>query len=230
MARAHTDREFEAELSMLRQRLLGMGGRIEEMLDRAVRAAVSHDVALAQATVDMDPAVDEDELDVDERCLRIMARRQPVGSDLRFVAFAFKAVTDLERMGDLATGIARRILESEEAQDPTPMGEIARLAESVQAMVHIALDAFVNGDADRARQVLVLDDAVDDLYHQLFREMLARMGREADHADRWVRVQNVAKHLERIGDHATNVAEQVIFLVDGKDVRHRGRFGAEVKP
>lgn len=230
MARAHTDREFEAELSMLRQRLLGMGGRIEEMLDRAVRAAVSHDVALARATVEMDPAVDEDELDVDERCLRIMARRQPVGSDLRFVAFAFKAVTDLERIGDLATGIARRILESEEAQDPTPMGEIARLAESVQAMVHIALDAFVNGDADRARQVLVLDDAVDDLYHQLFREMLARMGREADHADRWVRVQNVAKHLERIGDHATNVAEQVIFLVDGKDVRHRGRFGAEVKP
>lgn len=223
MARTHTDREFDGELNALRQRLLAMGARIEDMLDRAIRAAVSHDSALALQTVELDEAVDEDELDVDERCLRIMARRQPVGSDLRFVAFAFKAVTDLERMGDLATGIARRVQESDEAQDPSPMPEVARLGESVQAMVHIALDAFVNGDAERARQVLRLDDGVDDLYHQLFRDMLAELGRGGPHGDRCVRVQNVAKHLERIGDHATNLAEQVIFLVDGKDVRHRGR-------
>ncbi len=223
MYRAHTDREFESELTALRQRLLTMGGRIEEMLACSVQAAVNHDVALARQTMDMDMAVDEDELEIDERCLRIMARRQPVGSDLRFVAFAFKAVTDLERMGDLATGIARRIIEGEDSHDDKPMPEVARLGESVQAMVHIALDAFVNGDADRARQVLQLDDGVDDLYHQLFRSMLSELGRGTPNTDRCVRVQNVAKHLERIGDHATNLAEQVIFLVDGKDVRHRGR-------
>lgn len=223
MNRTHTDREFEGELNALRQRILAMGSRIEEMLSSSVSAAVMHDVALARRTVEMDPAVDEDELEVDERCLRIMARRQPVGSDLRFVAFAFKSVTDLERMGDLATGIARRVIEGEEQKDSSPMPEVARLGESVQAMVHIALDAFVNGDADRARQVLRLDDAVDDLYHHLFRDMLEELGRGAPNTERCVRVQNVAKHLERIGDHATNLAEQVIFLVDGKDVRHRGR-------
>lgn len=226
MSRAHTDREFESELVALRQRILLMGGRIEEMISTAIQAAVNHDPKLARQTLDMDLDVDRDELDVDERCIKIMARRQPVGPDLRFVAFAFKAVTDLERMGDLATSIARRVLESEAGGDSRPMLEVARLGELAQGMVHVALDAFVNRDVDRAREVLRLDDAVDELYHQLFREQIAQMVRGSANVDRCVRVQNVAKQLERIGDHATNVAEQVIFLVDGKDIRHKGKVSS----
>ena len=222
MPRLHTDREFESELTALRERLLLMGGHIEEMIAGAVRAAVTGDVALARATMDKDRAVDQDELDVDERCLRIMARRQPVGPDLRFVAFAFKIVTDLERMGDLATSICRRVIEVEEG-GAGPAEEVARLCESAREMVHLAQDAFANSDAASAKKVLTLDDDVDDLYHELFRAMLAEMAGKSANIGRSVRLQNIAKQLERIGDHATNVAEQVIFLVSGKDVRHRGR-------
>lgn len=221
MPRLHTDREFESELNALRERLLLMGGHTEDMIAGAVTAALNGDVALARATMAKDAAVDQDELDVDERCLRIMARRQPVGPDLRFVAFSFKIVTDLERMGDLATSICRRVIEAEGA-GTGPAEEIGALGQSAREMVHLALDAFANSDAATARRVLDMDEAVDDLYHELFRALLAQMaGGKAD-VGRCVRLQNVAKQLERIGDHATNIAEQVIFLVDGKDVRHRG--------
>ena len=224
MARLHTDREFEGELNALRERLLLMGGHTEDMIAGAVQAALDGDLALARATIAKDNAVDQDELDIDERCLRIMARRQPVGPDLRFVAFAFKIVTDLERIGDLATSICRRVIE-ENVNGPVPAEQIAPLGKAARDMVHLALNAFANGDAATARRVLDMDEAVDDLYHELFRSLLAQMGSGKADIGHCVRLQSIAKQLERIGDHATNVAEQVIFLVDGSDVRHRGHAG-----
>lgn len=221
--RSHTDREYEHELQDLRDRLLLMGSRVEEMVARALRALAEGDPQLARETIALDSQVDHDELDIDERSLLLLARRQPMGSDLRFVTFALKLVTDLERMGDLAGNICGKVAD---ATGPLPFAvpaDLYQLGERVQGMVHQAIDAFVSRDLAKAEAVLGQDEGVDDLYHDLFRSLLATMS--ADHADvdRCVRIQHIAKSLERIGDHATNVAEQVIFLVKGQDVRHRGK-------
>ena len=222
--RAHTDREYEHELQDLQDRLLLMATRVEEMLSRALRAFAEGDAALARDTIALDSAVDGDELDIDERSLLLLARRQPMGSDLRFVTFALKLVTDLERIGDLAGNICGKVAEASAPQALPMPADLQRLGERVQGMVRLAIDAFVSRDLAKAQRVLDQDKAVDDLYHDLFRALLATMS--ADHADvdRCVRVQHIAKSLERIGDHATNVAEQVIFLVNGQDVRHRSRL------
>lgn len=225
--RAHTDREYEHELQDLQDRLLLMGSRVEEMVARALRALADGDASLARETMELDRAVDADELDIDERSLLLLARRQPMGSDLRFVTFALKLVTDLERVGDLAGNICGKVVEAA-APLPFPIPpDLHQLGERVQGMVRLAIDAFVNRDLRKAEAVLAQDAAVDDLYHDLFRSLLATMSAGHADIDRCVRIQHIAKSLERIGDHATNVAEQVIFLVKGQDVRHRGRLVAE---
>jgi phosphate transport system protein len=153
-------------------------------------------------------------------CLNILALRQPAGSDLRFVATALKMVTDLERIGDLAVNLAERALELNEEPPLKPYIDIPRMGQAVTAMLHQALDAFVNGNVELAREVLAADDAVDALHVQLFRELLTYMIEEPKNVSRAMRIAFIAKYLERIGDHATNVAQMVIFMCEGRDVRH----------
>jgi phosphate transport system protein len=220
MGKLHTDRRYENELKELRERLLRMAGRVEEMIADSVRALVERDMALARRTIEADRLVDRAEVETDELCLVILAKRQPVASDLRFITLSLKMVTDLERIGDLAVNICERVLDLGQDAPLKPWVDVPRMGSIVQAMVRDAIDAFVAGDADRAQSVVDRDHALDELYTRVFRELLSAMLNDGSKVERGIHAQSVAKWLERMGDHATNLAEQVVFMVKGKDIRH----------
>lgn len=226
MNREHTDREYESELCVLRDELLLMGAKVEEMIAGSIKALVERDSALAQRLIESDREINRLELDTDDLCLRILAKRQPVASDLRFITIAMKMVTDLERIGDLGVNICERVIELNAEPQLKPYLDLPRMAELVQGMVREALDAFVNRDAVRAQQVIERDATVDTYYSQVFRELLTYMMEDARNIYRATRVQSVAKYLERVGDHATNLAEMVVFLVKAKDIRHKDKLAA----
>lgn len=220
MGKIHTDREYENELKKLRERLLKMAGRVEEMISDSVKALVERDVELAQRTIDADHLVNRAEVETDELCLMILAKRQPVASDLRFVTLSLKMVTDLERIGDLAVNICERAIDLGQEPPLKPWVDVPHMANIAQGMVRDAIDAFVAGDADRAQSVIERDKSLDELYIRVFRELLSAMLHDTSKVERGIHAQSVAKWLERMGDHATNLAEQVVFMVKGKDIRH----------
>ena len=218
--RTHTHQEFEAELRNLKDRLLSMGGRCEQMISTAVRAFEDRDDALAREVMEADHGMDDDELAVDDMAVRILALRQPVGRDLRFAVAAVKASTDLERIGDEAVNIAERVIEMEPVDRLSPPGSrLPEMAQRAGAMLRDSLNALVEEDPKKARDVFAQDDAVDDLYGEVMRLCLDYMKDPSRIAD-GMRICNCAKYLERIADHATNIAEMVIFMVEGRDVRH----------
>lgn len=224
MPRLHTDREYEGELQRIREMLLMMGAKVEEMLSQAMKALVDRDSELAERTLYIDRQINRLELEVDDLCLRVLARRQPVASDLRFLTMALKVVTDLERMGDLGVNICERVMELNEEPPLEPYHQIVDMAEAAQEMLREALDAFVAGDADRAQAIIERDSKVDAYYATIFRELLTYMMENPRNIFRATRVQSIAKYIERIADHATNLAEMVVFMVRGKDIRHSGKL------
>ena len=218
--RTHTHQEFEAELRNLKDRLLAMGGRCEQMISTAVRAFEDRDEALAREVMAADRGMDEDEVVVDEMAVRILALRQPVGRDLRFAVAAVKASTDLERIGDEAVNIAERAIEMAPADRLSPPGALLPdMARRAGAMLRDSLNALVEDDAKKARNVFEQDDAVDEIYGDVMKLCLDYM-KDPSHIADGMRICNCAKYLERIADHATNIAEMVIFTVEGRDVRH----------
>jgi phosphate transport system protein len=221
--KSHTDQVYEAELARLRERILLLGAKVEAAIADGIRAVVERDTELARRTIDQDREIDRLEVATDDLCLRILARRQPVASDLRFLTIALKLVTDLERIGDLAVNVCERAVELNAEAPLKPYVDLPRMAEAAQGMVREALDAFVAGDAERAEQVIVRDREVDAYYHQIFRELLTYMMEDPRNIYRATRIQSVAKYVERVGDHATNLAELVVWMVRGKDIRHSGR-------
>jgi len=220
MGTRHTDREYEAELGRLRERILLLGAKVEAAIAAGIRAVVERDSALARATIEGDREIDRLEVETDALCLRILARRQPVASDLRFITLALKLVTDLERIGDLSVNVCERALELNEEPTLKPYVDLPQMAQAARTMVREALDAFVAGDAERARAVIDRDATVDAYYAQIFRELLTYMMEDPRNIYRATRLQSVAKYLERIGDHACNLAEMVVFMVGGQDIRH----------
>jgi phosphate transport system protein len=218
----HIDLEFESELEKVRERVLLMGAHVEEMLGRAMRAFDENNAALARVTIQADAAVDQLEVHIDEACLQILARRQPVASDLRFITTTLKLVTDLERIGDLCVNLCERVIEFADEPPPRGTSPIPRIATAAHAMLHDALDAFVAGDLHKAQDVLDRDRLVDAYYAQLFPELVARMMADPSAVYRSTRLLSIGKYLERIADHATNIAEMVVFMVKGEDVRHAG--------
>ena len=219
----HTSHEFEAELRQLKGRLLAMGGRCEQMILWAVNALEDQNVQLAEDVMRADRHINEDDMAVDEMAMRMLALRQPVGRDLRFAITAVKVVTDLERIGDEAVNLAERASElAASGAMPAPAKRLSEMAMLAKNMLRHALDSFVEENVDKARLVLAEDDAVDEIYGEILRGSVAFMRSEPSAIDDGMRVSNCAKYLERIGDHATNIAEMVIFLVDGVDVRHGG--------
>ncbi len=224
MSPRHTDRSYEDELQDLRDRVLRMAGSVEAMLADALRALVQRDADLARRTIEADHEVNRAELEADELCLQILARRQPMASDLRFITLAFKMVTDLERIADLAVNISERAIDLCDGEQILPYDGIERMGTIVHSMIRDAIDAFVEGDEAKARAVIARDDEVDELYVQVFRGLLERMRTDSGAIERAIHVQSVAKFLERMADHGTNLAEQVIFMVKGKDVRHTGKL------
>jgi phosphate transport system protein len=223
MKLTHTDREYEEQLQSLRERLLKMAGVVEQMIVDAVRATLETNKVLARETIERDTMVNRLEVESDELCLLILAKRQPLASDLRFVTLSLKMVTDLERIGDLAVNICERAIDLPDTQQPWPWEKIERMSRAVQLMIRDAIQAFVDRDVDKAQQVHARDDEVDHLYWEIFREVLDVMRKQPASVHDGIHVQSIGKFLERIGDHATNLAEQVVFMVKGKDIRHMGR-------
>lgn len=223
--KAHTDREYEAELREVRDKLLRMTGQVEEMIGHAVKAVVEGDLDLARATIQADGKVNGLEVETDELCLLLLAKRQPLASDLRMITLAMKMVTDLERIGDLAVNISERVIAMGNPAPPAVSAKLELMSAVASAMIRDAIDAFVARDTHKARSVFGRDQQVDDTYRELTLELQTTMTKASDFVDRGIHLQACAKFLERIGDHATNLAELVIFQVEGKDVRHKaGRF------
>lgn len=213
-------RHFDDELQSLKEQILRMGGLAEEQVQGALRALVERDSDLARKIIENDRQVNTLDVAVDEDCLRLLALQQPTARDLRFITTAMKISTELERISDLAENICERAIELNEELQLKPYIDIPRMANWALKMVKDALDAFVNHDAELARKVCRDDDFVDDLTHQLFRELLSFMLENPQTITRAIRITFIAKYLERIADHATNVAELVVYLVEGKIIRH----------
>ena len=201
-----------------------MGAKVEEIINGSIRALIDRDSDLAERMIAVDRKINQLEIEIDELCMQILARRQPVASDLRFITTALKLVTDLERIGDLGVNICERVLELNGEPPLKPYVDLPNMAQEVQEMLHEALDAFVADDVERAQRVIARDKIVDAYYTQIFRELLTYMMEDPRNIFRATRLQSIAKYLERIGDHATNLAEMVVFMVKGKDIRHAGKL------
>jgi phosphate transport system protein len=220
MEREHFSAAYDTELNELRQRLLTMGGLVELMIADAVRALVERDTPLAERIIALDHQVNGHEVAIDEKCLELLARRQPAARDLRFITLALKIVTDLERIGDQCANIAKRARELNTEPPLKPYIDIPRMAQRAAMMVKESLDAFVRGDDELAVKVCMDDQMVDDLNQQIQRELYTYMVEDPSTISRAMKLTYIAKYLERIADHATNIAEMVIFMVKGKDIRH----------
>ena len=217
----HTSREFEQELRTLRERLATMGERAAQQIAAAMRSLADKDDELAREVIKADAQIDRDENEVDELALQILATRQPVASDLRFLTMSLKFVVDLERIGDLAVGIAKRALELNRLPALEPRVDLPGLASLVQKNLHAALDSFVKRDADRATAVIQADSEIDKLNASLFAELIAHVATDPATVTRVLPLTSVCRYLERVGDHVKNLAEEVVYMVRAKDVRHR---------
>ena len=224
----HTDRAFEEQLGQLRTAVLEMGGLVEEQIGQAVRALIQRDEALAHATIERDHTVNRFDVEIDDLSLKLLALRQPAARDLRLITTALKITTDLERIGDMATHIAERAIELAGELPIKPYIDIPRMADVARDMLRRSLDAFVREDTELALGVCLADDMIDQLHEQLFRELLSYMVENPATVSRAMRLLFVSKYLERVGDHATNIAEMVIFMVKGRSIRHLDKLPREL--
>ena len=213
-------RHFHEELEALKQTLLAMGGLVEDQIRRVMKALLERDDATAQEVIERDRQVNSYDVEVDEHCVSLLALYQPAAGDLRFITTAMKIVTDLERIGDQAVNIAQRVLELNREPQLKPYIDLPRMAEKAQRMVKESLDAFVARDTVLARQVCGEDSEVDLLKEQIFRELLTFMMEDPRTIPRAIRLILISRFIERVADHATNIGEMVVYLVEGKMVRH----------
>ncbi|OFW23650.1 MAG: phosphate transport system regulatory protein PhoU [Acidobacteria bacterium RIFCSPLOWO2_12_FULL_66_21] len=221
----HDTRHFAEDLDRLKQRLLMMGGLAEERLRLAVHGLVTREASVMAGVIAGDVEINRFHVDIDDRCFKLLALHQPMAGDLRTIVAAVKINNDLERVGDLAVNIAEAAERYTTHPPVKPLVDIPRMAELAQAMLHDALDAFVSRDVALAQGVLDRDDLLDDLKNQIFRELLTYMLGEPRTVEPGIDLILVSRHLERVGDHATNIAEDVIFIVNARDVRHHAADG-----
>ena len=215
----HTDRKYEEQLAHLRQLILEMGGLVERQIGDATASLASADRALAEQTIERDHQVNRYDVDIDEECLRLLALHQPAARDLRLITTSLKITTDLERIGDMAVHISERAIDL--CDKPAALQlDLPRMADTVRKMLRESLDAFVREDADLALSVCKEDDTIDALHAQMFADVLGRMTADPSLVVVGTTQLFVSKYLERIADHATNIAEMVIFMVKGKSIRH----------
>jgi phosphate transport system protein len=221
-------RHFEQELEKLKSKLLEMGALVESAVYRSVQGVVEKDENLAQQVLRNEDRINDLEIEIDDLAIGLLVLQQPVAADLRLITVAIKINNDLERMGDLAVNIAHRALDLIREAVIQPMVDIPHIAGLVQSMVRKSLDAFVNRDPELARSVLAGDDAVDNLRTASYHELVSYMEKDRENIPQALHLLSVIRNLERIADHSTNIAEDVLFLVKGVDVRHRNeqRLGA----
>jgi len=215
------ERRFDEELKQLRERLFMMAGLAEQAVGKAVKALVERDATLAQQVTKDDAAINHLEVEIEETCLGLLARFQPEAKDLRFIAMVFKIVNDLERIGDQAVNISERTLDLLKEPLLKPLLDIPRMASLAQRMLKDTLDAFVNQDGDLARSICRRDDEVDRLNDQVYQELVVYMTEDPNTITRAVDLILIGRHIERVADHATNIAEDVYYLVRGTTIKHR---------
>ncbi len=213
-------KHFDEELNLLKEKLLSMASLAEMMIYKAVKSLSERDESLFEVVNQDEKKVNYLQIEIDDLCLKLLALKQPMATDLRFITSAMKINSELERIGDLAVNIIQRTEVLIKQPQLKPLIDIPRMAELTQKMVKDSLDAFIKRDVDLARSILTRDDQVDGLKDQIFRELLTFMLSDQSTIPRALELILVSRHLERIGDHATNIAEDVIYLVQGKDIRH----------
>ena len=213
-------RHFDEELAELKTKLVSMASLTEDQIDKALAALVQRNSALAYRVIEQDHKVNAYDVEIDENCIGLLALHQPAARDLRLVTTAMKISTELERISDLAENVCERTIELNEEPQLKPYIDIPRMGNLARIMVKESIDAFVKDDSALARKVLADDDLVDELMEQIFRELLSFMIEDPQTISRAIRLSFIAKYIERVADHATNIAELVVYLVEGKIIRH----------
>lgn len=219
-------RHFAKDIDEIKDLLLRMGALVEDAIQQSIRALLERDAALAEAVIANDDRIDQMEVALDERVIELIAKMQPTAIDLRFVAAVMKTTPELERIADLAQDVCERVLELVAEPPIKRLVQLPRLAEDAQAMVRQALDAFVRGDADLAREIIAQDDEVDQLTVDSFRVLLTYMLEDPRNISAAIRLTFIGKYFERMADGATNICEQVVYLVEGKIIKHAPPPGA----
>jgi len=213
-------RHFDKDIEELKDLLLRMGAMVEDAIGESIRSLLERDTSLAEEVIRNDDRIDQMELEIDRRTLELIAKMQPAAVDLRFVASIMKITPELERIADLAQDVCERVIELNREPVLKAMIAIPRLAQDAQAMVRQSLDAFVRGDGMLARQVIAMDDSIDQQTEQSFRELLTYMLEDPRNISRAIRLTFVGKYFERMADGATNICEMVVYLVEGKMIKH----------
>jgi phosphate transport system protein len=213
-------RHFDREIEHLKELVLRMGAMVEDSINESIRALLERDSAIAESVIAADDAIDEMELEIDQHTIELIAKMQPAAIDLRFVATAMKITPELERIADLAVDVCERAIELNREPPLKPLIDIPRLARMSQDMVRHALDAFVRRDPVLAREVIARDDEVDRITEQSFRELLTYMLEDSRNISRAIRLTFIGKYFERIADSATNICEMVVYLAEGKVIKH----------
>lgn len=217
-------RHFDEEMELLKQKILRMGALVEDQISSSIKALIERDSELAKKVIENDHMVNALDVEIDEDALRLLALHQPAAGDLRLITTAMKISTELERMSDLAENISERVTELNEELQIKPYIDIPKMAEWSQKMVAESLDAFVRRDSGLGRKVCADDDFIDDLNKQIFRELLSFMIEDPRFISTAIRISFISKYLERIADHATNIAELAVYLVEGKIIRHTDKI------
>jgi phosphate transport system protein len=211
---------FDQELSELKEILLRQSAIVEKAVAESLKAFVQRDAGLAQKIDTGDDEVDALHMEIDERCVNLIARRQPLAKDLRFILMVMKISSELERIGDQAVNIAHRVLELDKEPPMKPAAELLRMGEIAQSMVRDAMDAFVYGKPEKAREVIQRDDQVDTLHRKFHKDITALMIENSQCITRALGLKGIAHNVERLADYATNIAEEIIYLCEAKDIRH----------
>ena len=208
------------EIERLKKQVILLSGAVETNVENAVRSIEKRDIEIARQVIDSDYRIDQWEIDVEEECLKLLALYQPVAIDLRFIVAVLKINSDLERIGDEAVNISERSIQINSHPQPAGFFDFPAIFRKVRIMLNKSLDALVNLDADSAREVLSSDDEIDEMVQQIFRQVKTEIRQHPDQVDLLIESLRVCRHLERIADHATNIAEDTIYMIEGKIVRH----------
>jgi phosphate transport system protein len=214
-------RHFIDELQVLKSRLLEMGDLATSRIDQAVAGLIARDPQVLSRVIQDDEVVNDYQIELDDRCFKLLALRQPMATDLRLIMATTRITADLERVGDLAVNIAEAAVRYIQHPPVKPLIDLPKMSDMAQRMLRDALSAFVSGDVALAADVLKRDDGLDDLKRQVFQDLMTHMLNNADLIPPALDLVLISRHLERVGDHATNIAEDIVFLVEGRDIRHQ---------
>jgi phosphate transport system protein len=228
MTKNHTNKAYEHELRLLRDRILLIAGRVEKMVATSIRALSLNDTALARETIDYDKNIDRDEMVIDRQCIELLARRQPLGEDLRFIVSVIKMVTYFERMGDLAVKISHRVIKLKHSEIDYSIDGLEGMARGVQTMIKDTVEAFLLRDSKKASHVIKQDETIDSIYHLTTKRYIKEMTELGQDIESHFHLLSIAKWLERMGDHCVKLAKLIIFMVMGEDVRHQTKMSQKI--